>query len=163
MGIIPGVGTIIPVFLSYVVEKRLSKHPERFGTGVIEAVAAPEACNNAAMGGTFIPLLSLGIPASAITAMLLAALMIFGVQPGPLLMYNSPDLFWGVVSSMYIGNAMLLVLNLPLIPLWIQFLKVPYTYLFSFILLFVSIGAYSLNNNVMDIFVTIIFGVLGYF
>lgn len=163
MGIIPGVGNIIPVFLSYVCEKRLSKHPERFGTGEIEGVAAPEACNNAAVGGTFIPLLSMGIPSNAMTAMLLAALMILGLQPGPLLMHNSPDLFWGVVSSMYLGNSMLLILNLPLIPLWVQFLKVPYAYLFSFILLFVSIGAYSLNNNVMDIYITIFFGVVGYF
>lgn len=163
MGIIPGVGNIIPVFLSYVAEKKLSKHPERFGTGEIEGVAAPEACNNAAVGGTFIPLLSMGIPCSASTAMLLAALMIFGLQPGPLLMQTSPDLFWGVIASMYIGNAMLLVLNLPLIPLWVQILKVPYSYLFTFILLFVSIGAYSLNNDVMDIYITIFFGVIGYF
>jgi len=126
-------------------------------------VAAPEACNNAAVGGTFIPLMSLGIPANAMTAILLGALMIYGLQPGPLLIKNSPDLFWGVIASMYIGNIMLLVLNLPLIPLWVQMLKIPYSYLFSFILLFVCIGAYSLSNNVIDIFIAIGFGILGYF
>ena len=162
MGILPGVGNIIPTFLSYTFEKKLSRHPERFGTGEIEGVAAPEACNNAAVGGTFVPLMSLGIPANAMMAMLLGALMIYGVQPGPLLIKNSPDLFWGVIASMYVGNFMLLVLNLPLIPLWVQVLKIPYSYLFSFILLFVCIGAYSLNNNVTDIFVATGFGVLGY-
>jgi putative tricarboxylic transport membrane protein len=163
MGILPGIGNIIPTFLSYTLEKRLSKHPERFGTGEIEGVAAPEACNNAAVGGTFIPLLSLGIPANAMTAILLGALMIYGLQPGPLLIKNSPDLFWGVIASMYLGNVMLLVLNLPLIPLWIQVLKIPYSYLFSFIILFVCIGAYSLNNSVFDILIAVGFGVLGYF
>jgi putative tricarboxylic transport membrane protein len=163
MGILPGIGNIIPTFLSYAIEKKISKHPERFGTGVIEGVAAPEACNNAAVGGTFIPLLSLGIPANAMTAILLGALMIYGVQPGPLLIRNSPDLFWGVIASMYIGNMMLLILNLPLIPMWVQVLKIPYSYLFSFILLFVCIGTYSLNNSVADIFITIAFGIIGYF
>ena len=163
MGIVPGIGNIIPTFLSYALEKKISKHPERFGTGEIEGVASPEACNNAAVGGTFIPLMSLGIPANAMTAILLGALMIYGLQPGPLLIKNSPDLFWGVIASMYIGNIMLLVLNLPLIPLWVQVLKIPYSYLFSFILLFVCIGAYSLSNNVIDIFIAIGFGILGYF
>jgi putative tricarboxylic transport membrane protein len=163
MGIVPGIGNIIPTFLSYALEKKVSKHPERFGTGEIEGVASPEACNNAAVGGTFIPLMSLGIPANAMTAVLLGALMIYGLQPGPLLIKNSPDLFWGVIASMYIGNIMLLVLNLPLIPLWVQVLKIPYSYLFSFILLFVCIGAYSLSNNVIDIFIAIGFGILGYF
>jgi putative tricarboxylic transport membrane protein len=162
MGILPGIGNIIPTFLSYAVEKRFSKHPERFGTGEIEAVASPEACNNAAVGGTFIPLLSLGIPANAMTAILLGALMIYGVQPGPLLIRNSPDLFWGVIASMYVGNAMLLVLNLPLIPLWVRVLKIPYSYLFSFILLFVFIGAYSMNNSLSDVLITIVFGLIGY-
>lgn len=163
MSILPGIGNIIPTFLSYALEKKISKHPERFGTGVIEGVAAPEACNNAAVGGTFIPLLSLGVPANAMTAILLGALMIYGLQPGPLLIRNSPDLFWGFIASMYIGNIMLLVLNLPLIPMWVQVLKIPYSYLFSFILLFVCIGAYSLNNNVMDVFISIAFGIIGYF
>ncbi len=163
MGIIPGSGSIIPTFVSYAIEKRISKHPERFGTGEIEGVASPEACNNAAISGTFVPMMSMGIPANAMTTILLAALMIYGLQPGPLLIKTSPNLFWGVIASMYIGNVMLLVLNLPLIPLWVRVLKIPYSYLFSFILLFVFIGAYSLNNNVMDIYVSIFFGVLGYF
>jgi putative tricarboxylic transport membrane protein len=163
MGIIPGSGTIIPAFMSYAMEKKLAKHPERFGTGEIEGVAGPESANNSAIGGTFIPLMSLGIPANAMTTMLLAALMVLGVQPGPLLIKNSPDLFWGVIASMYIGNLMLVVLNLPLIPIWVRLLKIPYSYLFSFILLFVSFGAYSLNNNVMDVYVAVAFGVVGYF
>lgn len=162
-GIIPGIGNIIPTFLSYALEKKIAKHPERFGKGAIEGVAAPEACNNAAVGGTFIPLMSLGIPANAMTAILLGALMIYGLQPGPLLIKNSPDLFWGVIASMYIGNIMLLILNLPLIPLWVQVLKIPYSYLFSYILLFVCIGAYSLNKNVIDIYIAIGFGIFGYF
>lgn len=163
MGIIPGVGNVVPVFLSYALEKRLSKHPERFGTGEIEGLAAAEACNNATVGGTFIPLLSMGIPANSVTAILLAALMIYGLQPGPLLIQTSPDLFWGVIASMYIGNVMLLILNLPLIPLWVKLLKVPYTYLFCFILLFVFIGVYSVHYDVMDIYITVFFGVVGYF
>jgi putative tricarboxylic transport membrane protein len=163
MGILPGMGNIIPTFISYTVEKKISKNPALFGTGLIEGVAAPEACNNAAVGGTFIPLMSLGIPANAMTAIILGALMIYGLQPGPLLIKTSPDLFWGVIASMYIGNIMLLVLNLPLIPMWVQVLKIPYSYLFSFVLLFVCIGAYSLSNNVIDIYVSIAFGVVGYF
>jgi putative tricarboxylic transport membrane protein len=163
LGILPGVGNIVPQFISYVVEKRLSKTPEKFGTGMIEGVASPEACNNSAVGGTFIPLLSLGIPSNAMTAMLLGALMIYGLTPGPLLIRNSPDLFWGVVASMYLGNVMLLILNLPLIPVWVGLLRIPYSYLFSFIILFCLIGAYSLNNNVVDVLVAWAFGVLGYF
>jgi putative tricarboxylic transport membrane protein len=161
LGLVPGVGAIVPQFVSYALEKKLSSYPERFGTGEIEGVAAPEACNNAAMAGTFIPLLSLGIPSSATTAVLLGALMIYGLTPGPLLIKNSPDLFWGVIASMYIGNALLLILNLPLIPLWIRLLKIPYAYLACFIILFCLIGAYSLNNNTADIFVAIWFSLLG--
>lgn len=163
MGIFPGVGSIIPTLISYAVEKRISKHPERFGTGEIEGVAAPEACNNAAVGGTFIPLMSLGVPSNPMTAMLLAALMIFGLHPGPLLIRESPELFWAVVSSMYVGNVMLLVLNLPLIPLWVRVLKIPYSYLFVMILLFCLIGAYSINNSIADVIVMILAGILGYF
>lgn len=163
IGILPGVGNLIPTFLSYTIEKRISKNPERFGTGEIEGVASPEACNNAATQANFIPLLSMGIPSTPMTAMLLAALMIYGLQPGPLLITSSPDLFWGVIASMYIGNVMLLVLNLPLIPVWIRVLKIPYSYLFTFILLIISIGAYSYNNNIKDILVAIVFGILGYF
>jgi putative tricarboxylic transport membrane protein len=158
---VPGVGAIVPQFLSYALEKKLSAHPERFGSGEIEGVAAPEACNNAAMGGTFIPLLSLGIPSSATTAVLLGALMIYGLTPGPLLIKNSPELFWGVIASMYIGNVLLLILNLPLIPLWVKILKIPYGCLASFIILFCLIGAYSLNNSTVDIFVAIVFSLIG--
>lgn len=161
LGLLPGVGAIVPQFLSYGLEKKLSRHPERFGNGEIEGVAAPEACNNAAVGGTFIPLLSLGIPSNAMTAILLGALMIYGLTPGPLLIKNSPDLFWGVIASMYIGNFLLLILNLPLIPLWVTVLKIPYTYLSSFIILFCLIGAYSLNNSTADIYVAVIFSFIG--
>jgi len=162
LGIIPGLGTIIPTFMSYGLEKRLSKHPEKFGTGAIEGLAGPESCNNAAATGNFVPMLSLGIPANAIMAILLGALTIYGVQPGPLLIKEKPDLFWGVVASMYVGNAMLLVLNLPLIPLWVQILKVPYTILYPLILLFTLIGSYSLNNIVGDVIIMCIFGVVGF-
>jgi putative tricarboxylic transport membrane protein len=161
LGLVPGVGAVVPQFVSYALEKKLAAHPERFGTGEIEGVAGPEACNNAAMGGTFIPLLSLGIPSSATTAVLLGALMIYGLTPGPLLIKNSPDLFWGVIASMYIGNTLLLILNLPLIPLWVRLLKIPYTHLAAFIILFCLIGAYSLNNNTTDIFVAILFSLFG--
>jgi putative tricarboxylic transport membrane protein len=161
LGLLPGVGAIVPQFLSYGLEKKLSRHPERFGNGEIEGVAAPEACNNAAVGGTFIPLLSLGIPSNAMTAILLGALMIYGLTPGPLLIKNSPDLFWGVIASMYIGNFLLLILNLPLIPVWVSVLKIPYTYLSSFIILFCLIGAYSLNNSTADIYVAVIFSFVG--
>jgi len=162
LGIIPGIGIIIPTFMSYGLEKRLSKHPEQFGTGRIEGVAGPESSNNAAATGNLVPMLSLGIPANAITAILLGALTIYGLQPGPLLIREHPDLFWGVIASMYIGNAMLLVLNLPLIPLWVQILRVPYMILYPLILLFCLIGAYSLNNNVGDVIIMGIFGVVGF-
>jgi putative tricarboxylic transport membrane protein len=161
LGLLPGVGAIVPQFLSYALEKKLSRHPEQFGNGAIEGVASPEACNNAAVGGTFIPLLSLGIPSTAMTAILLGALMIYGLTPGPLLIKNSPDLFWGVIASMYIGNFMLLILNLPLIPLWVRVLKIPYSYLSCFIILFCLIGAYSLNNSTTDLYVAVVFSVVG--
>ena len=162
LGILPGAGAIIASLASYATEKRVSKHPERFGRGAIEGVAGPEAANNAAAGGAFIPLLTLGIPANPVMAILLGALMIHGLQPGPLLMQRAPDLFWGTIASMYIGNAMLLVLNLPLIGIWTRLLRVPYALLFPFILLFCLIGAYSVGNNVGDGIVMWVFGVLGY-
>ena len=162
LGIIPGLGTIIPTFMSYGLEKRLSKHPAKFGTGAIEGLAGPESCNNAAATGNFVPMLSLGIPANAIMAILLGALTIYGIQPGPLLIKETPDLFWGVIASMYVGNAMLLVLNLPLIPLWVQILKVPYMILYPLILLFCLIGSYGLNDNVGDVIVMCVFGVVGF-
>jgi putative tricarboxylic transport membrane protein len=153
---------VISSFVSYALEKRVSKHPEKFGTGVIQGVAAPESANNAATGGAFIPLLTLGIPANSVMAILLGALMIHGMQPGPLLVKEQPGLFWGVVTSMYLGNAMLLVLNLPLIGLWVKILKVPYPILFPLILLFCLIGAYSLNNSLIEVLIMVIFGVIGY-
>jgi putative tricarboxylic transport membrane protein len=162
LGILPGAGAIIASFVSYAVEKRASRHPERFGTGAIEGVAGPESANNAAAGGAFIPLLTLGIPANAVMAILLGALMIHGLQPGPLLVKQAPDVFWGFITSMYIGNAMLLVLNLPLIPMWARLLRVPYAVLFPFILLFCLIGAYSVGNNVGDGIVMWVFGLVGY-
>ena len=162
LGVIPGMSVVIPTFISYTLEKRLSKHPEKFGTGMIEGVAGPEAANNAASCGTLVPMLSLGIPTGAATALLLGALMIHGVQPGPLLITESPEVFWGVVASLYVGNVMLLILNLPLIPLWVKILKIPYHYLFPLILLFCIIGSYTTNNTPYDIIIMIIFGVIGY-
>ncbi|PYO01160.1 MAG: transporter [Candidatus Rokuibacteriota bacterium] len=162
LGVLPGAGAIIASFVSYAVEKRASKHPERFGTGMIEGVAGPEAANNAAAGGGFIPLLTLGIPANAVMAILLGALLIHGLQPGPLLVKQAPDVFWGFITSMYIGNIMLLVLNLPLIPFWAKLLRVPYAIMFPFILLFCLIGAYSVTNNVGDGVVMWVFGIIGY-
>ena len=163
LGILPGPGPVIASFVSYAMEKRMSRHPEKFGTGVIEGVAGPEAANNAATAGTFIPLLSLGIPTSAIMALFMGALMIHGIQPGPLFISKYPQLFWGFIASMYIGNAMLLVLNLPLIGIWVRLLKTPYTILFPLILLFCLIGVYSLNSNVAEIIIMLIFGIAGFF
>src|SRR5213083_2779964 len=161
LGILPGIGAIIPTFISYALERRLSKHPERFGTGMIEGVAAPESANNAATGGSMIPLLTLGIAPNVVMAVLLSAFLIHGVQPGPLLIREHPEIFWGVVASMYVGNVMLLVLNLPLIGLWVQLLRVPYGLLFPLILLFCVIGVYSEAGNVWDIVVMLAFGVVG--
>jgi len=162
LGILPGGGAVISSFVSYGVEKKLSGHPEKFGSGVIEGVAGPESANNAAAGGAFIPLLTLGIPANAVMAMLLGALTIYGMQPGPMLIKQHPDLFWGAITSMYIGNIMLLVLNLPLIGVWVKILKIPYEYLFPLILLFCLIGAFSLNNSVGEIGLMLVFGGVGY-
>ena len=162
LGILPGGGAVISSFISYAIEKRVSKHPEKFGKGAIEGVAGPEAANNAATGGAFIPLLTLGIPPNVVMAMLLGAFMIHGVTPGPLMMKQNPGIFWGVIVSMYIGNFMLLILNLPLIGMWVQVLKVPYKILFPLILLFCLIGVYSVSNAVFDIYVMIVFGIVGY-
>jgi putative tricarboxylic transport membrane protein len=162
LGIIPGMSVVIPTFVSYVVEKKLSKHPEKFGTGVIEGVAGPESANNAASTGTLVPTLSLGIPTGASTALLLGALMIHGIRPGPLLIQESPEVFWGLVASLYAGNVMLLVLNLPLIGLWVKILKIPYHLLFSLILLLCIIGSYIINNNPYDVIIMVTFGLIGY-
>lgn len=162
LGVLPGGGALISSFVAYAMEKRISKTPERFGQGAIEGVAGPETANNAATGGAFIPLLTLGIPANVVMAMLLGALMIHGMQPGPMLLQNHPKLFWGVVTSMYVGNGILLLLNLPLIGLWVQVLKVPYRILFPLILLFCMIGSYSINSSDLDMLIMIAFGVIGY-
>jgi len=162
LGIIPGGGAVIASFASYALEKRVSKTPERFGKGAIEGVAGPEAANNSAAGGAFIPLLTLGIPPNVVMALLLGAFIIHNIQPGPLLMTQRPDLFWGVITSMYIGNVMLLVLNLPLIGMWVQLLRLPYNILFPLILLFTVIGVFASSNNVFDLYVMIAFGIFGY-
>jgi putative tricarboxylic transport membrane protein len=162
LGMIPGGGAVVSSFASYALEKKISKHPQKFGKGAIEGVAGPESANNAATGGAFIPLFALGIPSNVVMALLLAALIIHGVTPGPLLMQNNPEIFWSVVASMYIGNGMLLVLNLPLIGVWVRLLKIPYRILFPLILLFCLVGSYSVNNNSFDVGMMLAFGVLGY-
>ena len=161
-GLVPGGGPVTASFMSYTLERRVAKDPDRFGKGAIEGVAGPEAANNAAVSGGMIPLLSLGIPGNAVTALLLGALVIQGVQPGPMFIVQRPDLFWGVVASMYVGNVFLLLLNLPLVGLWVQFLRVPYRVLFPLILLLSIVGTYSANKNVFDLWVMIGFGVVGY-
>jgi putative tricarboxylic transport membrane protein len=162
LGLLPGGGGVIASFASYAVEKRFSKTPERFGKGAIEGVAGPEAANNAAASASFIPLLTLGIPPNVILGILLGAFMIQGIAPGPLLMVNHPQLFWGVVASMYIGNVMLLVLNLPLIGIWVQLLRVPYGILFPLILVFCVIGVYGTTGSTFHLYMMGGFGVLGY-
>ncbi|MGE5254344.1 MAG: tripartite tricarboxylate transporter permease [Planctomycetaceae bacterium] len=162
LGILPGGGAVISSFAAYAIEKRVSKSPERFGQGAIEGVAAPESANNSAAQTAFIPLLTLGIPSNVVMALLLGALIIHGLTPGPLLLSQHPELFWGVVASMYVGNAMLLALNLPLIGIWVQLLKVPYFILFPLIVLFCLIGAYSINNSSFDVVIMLAFGIIGY-
>jgi len=161
-GILPGGGAVLSSFVSYALEKRFSKHPEKFGTGVIEGVASPESANNAAAQSCLIPLLSLGIPPNVVMAVLYGGLLIHGIQPGPFLVKDHPDVFWGLVMSMYLGNVMLLVLNLPLIGMWVKILKIPYTILFPLILFFCLIGVYTVNNSVFDIYLMVIFGFVGY-
>jgi putative tricarboxylic transport membrane protein len=162
IGVLPGGGAVISSFVAYAVEKRVSRHPERFGRGAIEGVAAPESANNAASTSSFIPLLTLGIPGNASIAMIFVALMIHGIQPGPLLFQQHPNLFWGVIASMYVGNLMLLGLNLPLIGFWVRLLKVPYAYLAVVVVIICIIGAYSISNTVFDVGVMLVFGVFGY-
>ena len=163
LGILPGGGAVLASFFSYAAERKLSKNPEEFGKGAIAGVAGPETSNNAAATSSFIPLLSLGIPANPVMAVMIGGLMIHGVRIGPMLISEHPDLFWGTVTSMYLGNVMLLILNLPLIPMWVRILKIPYLILFPLILLFCIVGAYSLSNSVVDVLIMIFFGLLGYF
>jgi putative tricarboxylic transport membrane protein len=162
LGILPGGGAVIATFVAYSVEKKISKEPERFGKGAIEGVASPESANNAAAGSSLIPLLALGIPPNPIMAIFFSALLIHGIQPGPLLIKEHADLFWGLVASLYLGNGLLLILNLPLIGMWVKVLEIPYKLLFPLILLFCLIGAYSINNVVFDLYVMIFFGVMGW-
>jgi len=162
LGALPGGGAIVSSFVSYGVEKKFSKHPEKFGTGVIEGVAAPESANNAATAGSMVPLLTLGIPPNVVMAILLGAFMIHGIQPGPLLLRDHPGIFWGIIASMYLGNVVLLLLNLPLIGIWVKILKVPYLILFPLILLFCLIGAYTANNSTFDMYIMLGCGALGY-
>ena len=162
LGILPGGGAVISTFVSYAVEKKVSKNPEKFGKGAIEGVAGPESANNASAGASLIPLLSLGIPPNPIMAIFFSALLIHGIQPGPLLIKQHPDLFWGLVASLYLGNGLLLVLNLPLIGIWVKVLEVPYKILFPLILLFCLIGVYSMNNLSFDLYIMLFFGVVGW-
>jgi putative tricarboxylic transport membrane protein len=162
IGVLPGAGSTIASFISYGIEKALSKHPEKFGTGVPEGVAAPEGANNAETGGAMVPLLTLGIPGSGTTAILLAAFILWGLRPGPLMIQDNPTLFWGLVASMYVGNVMLLVLNLPLVPLFAQILRLPAYALFPFIFGISIIGVYSVSGSLFDVYLLSIFGLLGY-
>jgi len=162
LGLIPGVGSIIPTFMAYILEKRLSKTPDKFGTGMIEGVAAPETANNAYANAAMVPLLALGIPSSPTIAVLMGAFIVNGLTPGPFLFQERPDLVWSVIASFFIGNAILLVLNLPLVGLWASLLRVPYQYLCAGTLLFCVVGAYSLKQSVFDVGVMVGFGVLGY-
>ncbi len=162
IGTLPGAGATIASFMSYIVEKRFSKHPERFGHGAVEGVAAPEAANNSETGGAMIPLLTLGIPGSGSTAVMLAILILYGLQPGPLLFTESPEVVWPVIASMYIGNVALLVLNLPLVPMWASILRLPYYVIYPAILLISVIGVYSVHGSMFDVWMLLGFGVLGY-
>lgn len=162
LGILPGGGAALASFVAYAVEKRVSKHPEKFGKGAIEGVASPESANNAGSSSAFIPLLTLGIPANVVMAMLFAGLLIHNITPGPLLLKNHPDIFWGIITSMYIGNVMLLVLNLPLIGMWVQITKVPFRFLFPIIIVVCIVGVYSLENSIFDLWIMVIFGAVGY-
>jgi putative tricarboxylic transport membrane protein len=161
LGILPG-GGLLSSFASYTMEKRMAKDPSRFGKGAIEGVAGPESANNAGAQTSFIPLLTLGIPANAVMALMVGAMMIHNIQPGPQVMSSNPALFWGLIASMWIGNLMLVVLNLPMIGIWIKLLSVPYQLLYPAILLFSCIGVYSLNNNMFDVYGAAVFGLLGY-
>jgi putative tricarboxylic transport membrane protein len=162
VGVLPGGGGLLATFTSYAVEKKVSRHPEKFGEGAIQGLAGPESANNSASTATFIPLLTLGIPPNATMAIMFGALMMYGLQPGPMLLTEHPDMFWGLIASMYIGNVMLLVLNLPLIGLWIKILKIPYPVLFPLILVFCLIGSFSLNNSVVEVGIMLFFGIVGY-
>jgi len=162
LGILPGGGAVLASFSSYTVEKKVARDPSRFGRGAIEGVAGPESANNAAAQSSFIPLLTLGIPSNPVMALMIGAMTIQGITPGPQVMTKQPELFWGMIASMWIGNLMLVIINLPLVGIWVQLLKVPYRLLFPAIIIFCSIGIYSLNNSPVDVLFTAVFGILGY-
>jgi len=162
LGILPGGGAIIASFAAYTFEKKVSKHPERFGRGTIEGVAAPEAANNAAAQTSFIPLLTLGIPPNPVMALMVGAMTIHGIVPGPQVMTKQPELFWGMIASMWLGNLMLVVINLPLVGVWVTLLRVPYRLLYPSIIVFCCIGIYSINNSPFDVVLASSFGVIGY-
>jgi putative tricarboxylic transport membrane protein len=162
LGILPGGGAVIASFAAYTFEKRISKHPKKFGTGAIEGVAAPESANNAAAQTSFIPLLTLGIPPNAVMALMVGAMTIHGIVPGPQVMTKQPELFWGMIASMWLGNMMLVIINLPLVGLWVTLLRVPYRLLYPAILVFCYIGIYSINNAPADVIIAAVFGIIGY-
>ncbi|MER2097408.1 MAG: tripartite tricarboxylate transporter permease [Pseudomonas qingdaonensis] len=162
LGVLPGGGAMLGAFASYMVEKRIARHPERFGQGAIEGVAGPESANNAGAQTSFIPMLVLGLPSNAVMALMAGAMMIHGIVPGPQVIDERPELFWGLIVSMWIGNLLLLVLNLPLVGIWVRLLSVPYRLLYPSILLFCCIGVYSVNNSLFDVLLTVAFGLLGY-
>jgi putative tricarboxylic transport membrane protein len=162
IGALPGAGSTVASFLSYIVEKRFSRHPERFGKGAVEGVAAPEAANNSETGGAMIPLLTLGIPGSGSTAVMLGFLVLYGLRPGPLLFTNSPEIVWPVIASMYVGNVALLILNLPLVPMWASILRFPYYVIYPAILLISVVGVYSVHGSMFDVWMLMLFGIVGY-
>jgi putative tricarboxylic transport membrane protein len=162
IGALPGAGSTIASFVSYIVEKRFSRHPEKFGHGAIEGVAAPEGANNSETGGAMIPLLTLGIPGSGTTAIMLGALILYGLQPGPLLFASHPEIVWPIIASMFIGNVVLLILNLPLVPMWASILRLPYYVIYPGILIVSIVGVYSVNNQIFDVWLLAIFGIVGY-
>jgi putative tricarboxylic transport membrane protein len=162
IGLTPGSAHIIASFLSYAVERRFSKHPEEFGKGAVAGVAGPESANNAASSGAFVPMLALGLPTGPITAVLIGALMVHGIPPGPTLVTDHPDIFWGFVASMYVGNVLLLLLNLPLVGIFVNVLRIPYAYLYPLVIMFCIIGVYEVNNSIVDVWIMLIMGVLGY-
>src|SRR6266852_3201914 len=162
IGLTPGSAYIISSFLSYAVERKLSKHPEEFGNGAVAGVAGPESANNSATAGAFVPMLALGVPSGPIPAVMLAAMMVHGVSPGPLLIKQQPELFWGFIASMYVGNLMLLILNLPLVGVFVNVLRIPYSYLYPLVIMFCVLGVYAVNSSVVDVWIMLIMGLVGY-
>jgi putative tricarboxylic transport membrane protein len=162
LGVLPGGGAVLSSFAAYSLERKVARDPSRFGRGAVEGVAGPESANNAGAQTAFIPMLTLGIPPNAVMALMVGAMMIHGVRPGPQILEQNPTLFWGMIASMWIGNAMLVIINLPLIGLWVRLLRIPYRLLFPAILLFSSIGVYSVHNSTFEVLMAAGFGLLGY-